>query len=157
VEKQATDHSQPVNGQQELLHRSRKGKLEKQETLKRYVMGKLKEEWSPKEISERLKIKYSWDMAMQISHEAIYQYIYVLPSGELKQTLIKALRQEHKYCRTQKPQKTEENKGKIGNMLSIEERPTEVADRTVPGQWEGDLVMGKHKQSAMGTLVEPST
>jgi len=60
---------------------------------------------------------------MQISHEAIYQYIYVLPRGELKQTLIKALRQEHKYRRTQKAGKQEENRGKIANMLSIDERP----------------------------------
>ena len=94
---------------------------------------------------------------MQISHEAIYQYIYVLPRGELKQTLIKALRQEHKYRRTQKPHKTEENRGKIANMLSIEERPAEVADRTVPGHWEGDLILGKYKRSALGTLVERTT
>ena len=83
-----------------------------------------------------------------ISHEAIYQYIYVLPRGELKQTLIKALRQEHKYRRTQKAQKPEENRGKIANMLSIEERPAEVADRSVPGHWEGDLILGKYKRSA---------
>jgi IS30 family transposase len=73
---------------------------------------------------------------MQISHEAIYQYIYVLPRGELKQTLIKSLRQEHKYRRKQKRGKVEENRGKIANMLSIEERPAEVADRTVLGHWE---------------------
>jgi len=76
---------------------------------------------------------------MQISPEAIYQYIYVLPRGELKQTLVKALRQEHKYRRAQKGGKTEENRGKIADMLSIEERPAEVADRSVPGHWEGDL------------------
>ncbi len=63
--------------------------------------------------------------------------------GELKQTLIKALRQEHKYRRTQKVIKTEENRGKIANMLSIEEQPAEVADRTVPGHWEGDLIFRK--------------
>lgn len=94
---------------------------------------------------------------MQISHEAIYQYIYVLPRGELKQTLIKALRQEHKYRRTQKTGTVEENRGKIANMLSIEERPEEVADRTVPGHWEGDLILGKYKRSALGTLVERTT
>ncbi len=82
------------------------------------------------------------------------QYIYVLPRGELKQTLLKALRQEHKYRRTQKPHKTEENRGKIANMLPIDERPAEVADRTVPGHWEGDLILGKYKRSALGTLVE---
>jgi len=94
---------------------------------------------------------------MTISHEAIYQYIYVLPRGELKKMLIQALRQEHKYRRVQKGCKAEENRGKIANMLSIEERPAEVADRTVPGHWEGDLILGKYKRSALGTLVERTT
>ena len=137
--------------------RKGKSKIARQSTLRQYVLEKLKEEWSPQEISERLKKRYSWDMTMQVSHEAIYQYIYVLPRGELKQTLIKALRQEHKYRRTQKTQKMEENRGKIANMLSIEERPEEVADRTVPGHWEGDLILGKYKRSALGTLVERTT
>jgi len=137
--------------------RKGKSKIAGQSALRQYVLEKLKEEWSPQEISERLKKRYSWDMAMQVSHEAIYQYIYVLPRGELKQTLIKALRQEHKYRRTQKAQKTEEKRGKIANMLSIEERPAEVSDRTVPGHWEGDLILGKYKRSALGTLVERTT
>ncbi|MBU1570873.1 MAG: IS30 family transposase [Proteobacteria bacterium] len=134
-----------------------KSKVAKQKALRRHILEKLKEEWSPQEISERLKIEYAWNIAMQISHEAIYQYIYVLPRGELKQTLIKALRQEHKYRRAQKAQKPEEKRGKIANMLSIEERPAEVADRTVPGHWEGDLILGKYKRSALGTLVERTT
>jgi len=137
--------------------RSGKSRIAQQEHLRRYVLEKLHEEWSPQEISTRIKKEYAWDMAMQISPEAIYQYIYVLPRGELKQTLIKALRQEHKYRRTQKSTKTPENRGKIANMLSIEERPAEVADRTVPGHWEGDLILGKYKRSALGTLVERTT
>ncbi len=137
--------------------RKGKSKIARQSALQEYVLEKLKEEWSPQEISERLKKGYSWDMTMQISHEAIYQYIYILPRGELKQTLIKALRQEHKYRRTRKAQNLEEKRGKIANMLSIEERPSEVADRTVPGHWEGDLILGKYKRSALGTLVERTT
>ncbi len=137
--------------------RKGKSKLAQQEPLRRYVLEKLQEQWSPEEISKWVKIEYSWDTTMYISHEAIYQYIYVLPRGELKQTLVKALRQEHKYRRTQKGGKTEENRGKIANMLSIEERPAEVADRTVPGHWEGDLILGKYKRSALGTLVERTT
>jgi len=137
--------------------RKGKSKIARQIDLQKYVIEKLKEEWSPQEISERLKKEYSWDMTMQVSHEAIYQYIYVLPRGELKQTLIKALRQEHKYRRAKKARKPDENRGKIANMLSIEERPAEVADRTVPGHWEGDLILGKYKRSALGTLVERTT
>jgi IS30 family transposase len=134
-----------------------KSKIARSEPLRRYVLEKLQENWSPEEISKWVKIEYSWDTAMQISHEAIYQYIYILPRGELKRTLIKALRQEHKYRRTQKGGKPEENRGKIANMLSIEERPAEVADRTVPGHWEGDLILGKYKRTALGTLVERTT
>jgi len=64
-----------------------KRKIEKQEGLLSYVMEKLQREWSPQEISKRLKIEYAWDMNMQVSHEPIYQYIYVLPRGELKKSL----------------------------------------------------------------------
>ena len=137
--------------------RKGKSRIAQQEQLRRYVLEKLREEWSPDEISKRIKMDYARDMTMQVSHEAIYQYIYVLPRGELKQTLIKALRQEHKYRRTQKSGEKEEKRGKIANMLSIEERPAEVADRTVPGHWEGDLILGKYKRSALGTLVERTT
>ena len=108
-------------------------------------------------ISERLKMEYPLDMAMRISHEAIYRYIYVLPRGELKRTLIQALRQEHAYRRKHKTGDSVESRGKIAGMLSIEERPAEVADRTVPGHWEGDLILGKYKRSALGMLVERTT
>ncbi len=134
-----------------------KRKIEKQESLLSYVMEKLQREWSPQEISKRLKIEYAWDMNMQVSHEAIYQYIYVLPRGELKQLLIKGLRQERKHRRPPKRGDTAETRGKIANMLSIEERPAEVAERSVPGHWEGDLILGKYKRSALGTLVERTT
>jgi len=137
--------------------RGGKSKIAQQEQLRRYVLKKLQEGWSPEEISKRIKMDYARDMTMQVSHEAIYQYIYVLPRGGLKQTLIKALRQEHKYRRTGKSGEKEEKRGKIANMLSIEERPAEVADRTVPGHWEGDLILGKYKRSALGTLVERTT
>lgn len=138
--------------------RKDKRKITKDPILEGYVIKRLKQNWSPQEISRRLKIEYAEDMAMQISHESIYQYIYVLPRGELKRTLIKVLRQEHKYRHKQKiGSKPEETRGKIADMLSIEERPIEVADRAVPGHWEGDLIIGKYKRSALGTLVERTT
>jgi IS30 family transposase len=80
---------------QERAASRRKGKSRsvKNRQLRAYVIEKLKQNWSPQEISQRLKIEYAVAMDMQISHEAIYKYIYVLPRGELKRTLIKALRQ----------------------------------------------------------------
>lgn len=93
---------------------------------------------------------------MHISHEAIYRFIYVLPRGELKKALVKALRQERAYRRKRR-KNPEERRGTIAGMLSIEERPQEVADRSVPGHWEGDLILGKHKRTALGTLVERTT
>ncbi len=137
--------------------RQGKSRLVNEARLRRYVIEKLEKRWSPREIVIRMKEEYPCDRAMRISHEAIYQYIYVLPRGALKTTLIKALRQERVYRRTQKRGAREELRGKIADMISIEERPAEVSDRTVPGHWEGDLIMGKYKQTALGTLVERTT
>jgi IS30 family transposase len=133
-----------------------KSRLAQDERLRRYVLASLQKEWSPREIEKRLETEYPFDMTMRISHEAIYRFIYVLPRGELKRTLIKALRYEHAYRRKRK-KNPDEKRGKIADMLSIEERPKEVADRAVPGHWEGDLILGKHKQTALGTLVERTT
>jgi transposase, IS30 family len=101
--------------------------------LQDYVHERLIEKWSPKEIVETIKKTYT-ERTMQISPETIYQYIYVLPRGSLKKTLIIGLRRSHTYRRTQR-QKTqdEEMRGKIKDLLSINERPIEVADRTIPG------------------------
>lgn len=134
-----------------------KSRLAQEDALRRSVIEKLQKRWSPREIVIRMKKEYPQDMSMRISHEAIYRYIYVLPRGSLKQTLIKALRQERTYRRKRKRGNSEETRGKIADMLSIEERPAEVADRAVPGHWEGDLIMGKHKRTALGTLVERTT
>ena len=134
-----------------------KSRLAEEARLRRYVLAGLSREWSPKEIQKRLEKEYPLDMTMRISHEAIYRYLYVLPRGDLRRTLIKALRQEHKYRRKQKRSNAEEKRGKIADMLSIEERPKEVADRSVPGHWEGDLIVGLHRKTALGTLVERTT
>jgi IS30 family transposase len=127
--------------------------------LHAYILSGLQQRWSPREIVRRMRMEYPHDEDMRISHEAIYQYIYVLPRGGLKQTLIRALRQERKYRRKKGGRKgtATETRGKIADMLSIEERPQEVADRAVPGHWEGDLIMGKYKRTALGTLVERTT
>lgn len=134
-----------------------KTRLSQVRLLRDYVIGRLKQQWSPRAISERIKIEYPLDMGMHISHEAIYRYIYVLPRGELKRNLIQELRQEHAYRHKQKGGQPQETRGKITEMLSIEERPAEVEDRSIPGHWEGDLILGKNRQSALGTLVERTT
>lgn len=125
--------------------------------LRTYVHMHLIEKWSPEQISVMLKKAYPHDMTMRISDEAIYHYLYVLPKGTLKKTLIAGLRQEHKYRRKRKRGNPDETRGKIADMLSIEERPPEVADRIIPGHWEGDTIVGLHRQSALGTLVERTT
>lgn len=138
----------------------RKGKslLAQESRLRTYVIAGLMKCWSPREIVIRMKAEYPVTMTMRISHEAIYRYIYLLPRGALKAALIKGLRQERKYRRKRKGLvESQEMRGKIADMLSIEERPKEVENRSVPGHWEGDLIVGKYKRSAIGTLVERTT
>ena len=134
--------------------REGKSRLRQEQRLREVVVAGLRKNWSPREIVETLKREYPSDMTMRISHEAVYRYIYVLPRGMLKQTLIKGLRQEHAYRRKRERGNAPEKRGKIADMLSIEERPKEVEDRAVPGHWEGDLIIGKYKRTAIGTLVE---
>lgn len=141
-----------------MRHRKRgKRILFARDRLRSYVHAHLSDKWSPEQISTTLKAEYPHDMTMRISDEAIYHYLYVLPKGTLKKTLIAGLRQERKYRRKRKTGNPDEKRGKIADMLSIEERPTEVADRVVPGHWEGDTIVGLHRQSALGTLVERTT
>jgi transposase, IS30 family len=134
-----------------------KSRLTRDSRLRGYVMGKLRKRWSPREIVTRIAIEYPEDRTMRLSHETIYRYIYVLPRGSLKTTLIKALRQARAYRRKRKGRNHQETRGKIVEMLSIEARPPGVADRAIPGHWEGDLILGKHQRTALGTLVERTT
>ena len=135
-----------------------KRKLDLNLKLKNYVFEKIQDCHSPNQIVESLKKLYPVDMNMRVSEETIYQYIYVLGRGELKKTLIKGLRQQRRYRRKKGLRsKTIDLRGKIEDMLSIHERPKEVEDRIVPGHWEGDLILGKRKESALGTLVERTT
>ena len=120
-----------------------------------YICQKLKKKWSPRQIAEELKIEYPLDMTMRIAPETIYTYIYVLPRGSLKKELLACLRRNHK--RRYKQSREVEIERKLEDMLSIEERPKEVENRTVPGHWEGDLIIGRYNQSALGTLVERTT
>lgn len=119
------------------------------------VHARLRERWSPEQIAQWLRTTYA-DSAMHVAAETIYAYLYVLPRGRLKQELLKALRQGHRRRRRRGGRPREVTR-QLEDMLSIEERPAEVADRTVPGHWEGDLLIGKCRQSCLGTLVERTT
>ena len=136
-------------------HKIRTRKLTKNHRLRRAVLWHLTRKWSPEQIANRLKMLYSDDMTMQISHEAIYSYIYILPRGTLKLRLVSYLRRSHKHRRSRRG--TPEKHVPVQDFLSIEERPAEAANRTVPGHWEGDLIVGKRNASAIGTLVERTT
>jgi transposase, IS30 family len=131
-------------------------KLDQNQQLREIVFAYLRKKWAPEQIAQRLKILYPDDMLMRISHESIYSYLYVLPKGELKKRLLLALRKHHK-ARRKKKVSGNSKLGAIQNYLSIEERPQEVADRIIPGHWEGDMLVGKRNMTAIGTLVERTT
>lgn len=139
-----------------MRHKLRKNrKLANNIPLRKIVLYYLAKNWSPEQIAKRLIILYPNDMDMRISHETIYSYIYILPRGRLKRRLVSYLRRNHKYRR--KRNSNRRHNGAIQNYLSIEERPKEVADRIIPGHWEGDLIVGYRNASAIGTLVERTT
>lgn len=130
-------------------------KLDNNALLRKIVLGYLAKKWSPEQIAKRLIILYPDNMDMHISHETIYSYLYVLPRGELKRQIVSCLRRQHQN--RQRKSRDRQGQGAIQDYLSIEERPAEVADRIIPGHWEGDLLMGSRNASAIGTLVERTT
>lgn len=136
--------------------RKGKRKLLLSNELAQVVQRQLRLRWSPEQIAQWLKREYA-SPTMHVSAETIYTYLYVLPRGELKKELLKSLRRGHKR-RRHKGRSRAGRPSDLEDMLSIEERPAEVADRAVPGHWEGDvLVGGRKEQSVMGTLVERTT
>jgi IS30 family transposase len=133
-----------------------KRKLYGNKRLERFVRRNLKERWSPEQIAEKLKIEYPTDMSMRISPDSIYMYVYVMPKGMLKEELLRALRHKHRRRRKKRGERAVTIK-EMEDMIGIDERPKEVETRTIPGHWEGDLMIGKNRKSAIGTIVERKT
>jgi IS30 family transposase len=117
---------------------------------RRWVQG-----WSPEQIANRLKVDFPDDESMRISHEAIYQALYVQSRGALKRELVACLR-TGRALRVPRVRSRQKAWAHVTPEVLISERPPEVADRAVPGHWEGDLLIGLER-SAIGTLVERTT
>ena len=111
--------------------------------------------WSPEQISQRLVVDFPDDASMRISHEAIYQSLYIQGRGALRRELSACLR-TGRALRVPRERRRKKGKGFVTKEVMISERPAEVEDRAVPGHWEGDLIIGSNS-SAIGTLVERST
>jgi IS30 family transposase len=123
--------------------------------LRELVEAKLSKRLSPVQIAVQLRRQFPDDRKMWVSHEAIYQSIYVQGRGALRRELAASLRTGRALRHPQR--KADERRGRIPGMVNISERPAEVEDRAVPGHWEGDLIMGRKGKSVIGTLVERST
>jgi transposase, IS30 family len=134
--------------------RPKTARLAGDDRLRAWVQARLEEHWSPEQVSVMLRREFPGDAEMRVSHEAIYQSIYVQGRGALRRELAAGLRTGRAL---RKPRRAAgERRGRIPGMVMISERPAEAADRAVPGHWEGDLIIGS-RSSAIGTLVERST
>jgi IS30 family transposase len=111
--------------------------------------------WSPEQISKRLRLDFPDDESMRVSHEAIYQSLYVQGRGALRRELTACLR-TGRALRVPRARTRSRGKGFVTDQVLISQRPAEAQDRAVPGHWEGDLILGLER-SAIGTLVERST
>ena len=133
--------------------RPKQAKLAGCRRLRAAVEAKLEARWSPEQISAWLAVQYPNDAEMWVSHETIYQSLFVQSRGALRKELHSCLRSGRAMRRAKAYTKGNVGQGKIRDMVMISDRPAEIEDRAVPGHWEGDLIFGK-KMTAIGTLVE---
>jgi IS30 family transposase len=110
--------------------------------------------WSPRLVALMLAAEHGQDHTARVSHETIYQVLYVQPRGSLRADLHRKLSLKRSH-RT--PRGRSRGPSTFSEAFKIRDRPAEVADRALPGHWEGDLIQGPGNQSAIGTLVERTT
>ncbi|MGW5877715.1 IS30 family transposase [Nocardiopsis terrae] len=161
--KRELDHHRGTDGsygahtaQRRVTVRRARPKLAAPGRLRDYVAQGLQKRWSPEQISNRLVENFPDDQDMRVSHETIYQALYVQARGGLKREVAAALRTGR--VRRRPHRSPELRRSRFADpMVMISERPAEAEDRAVPGHWEGDLITGAHNKSAIITLVERST
>jgi len=137
-----------------LARRPKPAKLAQCVRLRHEVQRRLAERWSPQQIAARLVCDYPDDAEMRVSHETIYRSLFVQARGALRRELTRCLRSGRAR---RKPHRRVNRGGELRDMVLLSARPADVADRAVPGHWEGDLIIGKAGESAIGTLVERTT
>ncbi len=130
--------------------RPKQCKLSSQPGLRREVASKLQQQWSPQQISRWLKKEHPDDIGMNVSHETIYQTLFVQARGAFRKELTEHLRRSGYIRRSRQLQSAPRG---IVDAIPIRERPAEAEDRAVPGHWEGDLIAGG-RNTYIGTLVE---
>jgi len=134
--------------------RPRLAKLARNARLRHTIERLLEAHWSPQQIAQRLRHDHPDDQEMRVSHETIYQSLFVQGRGALRTELSRCLRSGRVRRR---PRGRIPQGGRLTDMVFISERPAEIEDRAVPGHWEGDLLIGTANRSAIGTLVERQT
>jgi transposase, IS30 family len=135
--------------------RPKPAKLAIHRALHDLVQRKLDERLSPEQVAAFLRRAFPDNRDMWVSHETIYQSIYVQSRGALRRELAACLRTGRQLRRPRR--RGDQRRERIAGMINISQRPPEIEDRAVPGHWEGDLIVGKQGRSAIGTLVERAT
>jgi len=135
-----------------LACRPKPRKLSANPALLERVIADLRQWWSPQQIAARLRLEFGDDKSMQLSHETIYQSLFVQGRGELRRELTRFLRTGRAARRPRS--RAGQAVDRIADKILISDRPAEAEDRAVPGHWEGDLILGAGNRSAIGTLVE---
>lgn len=137
--------------------RPRASKIAGSQRLRAAVQALLNDKYSPEQVAARLRRDHPDDPELHVSHETIYQALYVQGRGELRRELTGALRTGRVIRRGRNRPHPTRRSGLPKPLVMISERPAEADDRAVPGHWEGDLILGAHARSAIGTLVERTT